>query len=231
MKNQFGNLLTLIESDSAKRAEYTQDLAELKIEYNQLLTETQLYEEAGRVLSAVSDEQLKLLLDELETFINSALAQIFPPEDFKYIKIDKTLYKQATPQLRITLQNASGIERDINEQEGTGVSQIISVLFSLLVVAMRKDRPLILLDECLSGLHNRSKQIMTELLKKFAQQGFQFMIVEYGIDNTGKIYNIERRNGITEAVPVNGVYNPNLIHVADSDDLVLDNNYVESYDE
>ena len=73
--------------------------------------------------------------------------------------------------------------RDLQLQTGTGLRQVISFLFILSTIEIRKGRRLLLADELLSGLHPEAKRIVMDILQIFAEDGFQFAFVEYGVND------------------------------------------------
>ena len=46
-----------------------------------------------------------------------------------------------------------------------------------------------------------------DVIKIFAEEGFQFIFVEYGVDNVGRIYIVEKPNDVATVTPIDGVYN------------------------
>lgn len=189
---------------------------------------------AQKLLSTVSDDNTDTVLDFITGVVNKALAEIFPNEVCK-IHLKKKLYAQSKPHIIVELVNESGRNIDMTLQTGTGVGQIVSVLFSICLVEIRKGRRLILLDEKLNGLHKGAKKVLSEILKIFADGGFQFVFVEYGLNDLGKIYNIEKNGNCSKAYPLSAddTYDDNEIFIFTKDvDLnVLDKEYKEDSDE
>ena len=54
----------------------------------------------------------------------------------------------------------------------------------------------------LSGLHPTAKKIVMDVVQIFAEEGFQFVFVEYGVDNVGKIYLVEKPNEVAYITPL-----------------------------
>lgn len=199
-------------------------------------TQTKLVDltNAQKLLSTVSDDNTDAVLDQITSAVNHALEEIFPNEVCK-IHLKKKLYAQSRPHIIVELVNSSGKSIDMSLQTGTGVGQIVSVLFSICLVEIRKGRRLILLDEKLNGLHRRAKKIISEILQIFSNEGFQFMFVEYALNDIGKIYNIEKKGDTAIAYPLGSdeSYDENEIFIFTKDvDLdVLDKEYKENSDE
>ncbi len=227
----YDRLISVMESEAKKRALYERKRKAEEKTHQKVLDERELLVEASHILATLSDNQLAQLIDTIEATINGVLAQIFNADDPRTIKIDKKLIRDVNPQLVASLYTKDGVARDISDQTGTGLKQIVSVMFSIIVVAVREDRPIIILDECMSGLHNRAKQVMKEIIRIFSRKGFQFLIVEYGIDDLGRIYNVEKHGDTAEVVEVNGKYDPNKKFLDEPDMDLLDEDYAESEDE
>ena len=89
-------------------------------------------------------------------------------------------------------------------QSGTGLQQIVSVLFTICLIEIRKGRRFLILDEKLSGLHKSAKRIMSEILQIFTEGGFQFIFVEYSLNDFGKIYNVEKPGMVSKIYDLEG---------------------------
>ena len=114
-------------------------------------------------------------------------------------------------------------------QSGTGLRQIVSVLYVICLIEVRKGRRLLLLDERLSGLHSEAKRILSEIIKIFAEGGFQFIFVEYSLNNIGKLYNVEKPYDEAKIYALDGVTysNDDIFLFSDVDLSILDKNYEE----
>lgn len=223
----YDNLIAIMESEEKKRKEYVKRREKLEESHQKVMNERELLLEASRILATLSDNQLAQLIDIIEKTINGVLAQVFSADDPRTIRIDKGLVRETNPQLKANLYTKDMISRDIADQTGTGLKQIVSVMFSLVVVSVREDRPIIIMDECLSGLHNKAKKVMKEIIRLFSKKGFQFLLVEYGIDDLGKIYNVEKFGETAKVVPVKGEYNPDKKFLDEPDTTILDEEYEE----
>ena len=93
------------------------------------------------------------------------------------------MYQGQHAHINIKLTGSNGKVRDLTLQSGTGLRQVISFLFVLSLIEIRKGRRLLLADELLSGLHPEAKRIVTDIIQIFAEEGFQFAFVEYGVNN------------------------------------------------
>lgn len=162
--------------------------------------------EAQKLLITVSDNNTNAVLDYITGIINKTLGELFP-HDSRRIYLEKTMYRGQYAQINIKLTGTNGKTRDLQLQTGTGLRQVISFLFILSTIEIRKGRRLLLSDELLSGLHPEAKRIVMDILQIFAEDGFQFAFVEYGVNNVGRIYMVEKPNEIATVTPLDGEYN------------------------
>ena len=165
--------------------------------------------EAQQLLAAVSDDNTKSVLDYMTGIINKTLGELFPHDD-RRIYLEKQLYRGQHAHINITLTGTNGKKRDLTLQSGTGLRQVISFLFVLCMIEIRKCRQLLVLDEMLSGLHPVAKNIVMDVIQIFAEEGFQFAFVEYGVNSTGRVYLVEKPNEVATVTPLDGVYNNEL---------------------
>lgn len=162
--------------------------------------------EAQQLLATVSDTNTTIVLDYITGIINKTLGELFP-HDSRRIFLEKKLHNGQHAHINIKLTGTNGTNRDITLQAGTGLRQVISFLFVLSLIEIRKGRRLLLADELLSGLHPEAKRIVMDIIQIFAEDGFQFAFVEYGVNNVGKIYLVEKPNEVATVTPMNGSYN------------------------
>lgn len=162
--------------------------------------------EAQQLIASVSDKNTNAILDYVMGVINKTLAELFP-NDSREISLKKTIYRNAYPQITLELTGSNGHKRDLTLQSGTGLRQVISFLFVVSIIEIRKGRRLLVMDELLSGLHPSAKKVIFDIIDIFAEDGFEFACVEYGVNDRGKIYNVENINGKADVNPVDGEYN------------------------
>lgn len=202
---------------------YTARIAQLEQEYNQiekikativdlqnkLASANETYAcmlESLQLLAAVSDENTRMILDYITGIINKALGELFP-HDSRRIHLEKTLYAGQHAHIHIKLTGTDGKERDLQLQSGTGLRQVISFLFTLALIEVRKGRRILVADELLSGLHKEAKRIIMDIIQIFAEEGFQFVFVEYEVNDIGRIYLVEKPGRIASVTPMDGKYN------------------------
>lgn len=173
-------------------------LAELNEQYVVML-------EAQQLLATVSDMNTVAVLDYITDIVNKALHELFP-HDHRSIYLEKKMHAGQYAHINIKLLGTNGVVRDLTLQSGTGLRQVISFLFILSMIEIRKGRPLFVADELLSGLHPEAKRIVMDIIQIFAEEGFQFAFVEYGVNNIGKIYLVEKPSDEAFVTPMDGVY-------------------------
>ena len=195
----------------------------------QLLKSQNLYVnmlEAQKVLSAISDNNTNKTLDFITSMVNKTLTEIFPHDNYK-IKLSKKLYGGSKPHINLELIEGDDSVLKLKNQTGTGVKQIISFMYVICLIEIRKGRRLLILDERLNGLHKQAKAVISEIIKIFTKGGFRFIFVEYSLNNLGKIYNVEKRHNESTLVAVDGDYNEMSVYMSDVDLDALDENYVD----
>lgn len=187
------------QSIKSKIDELTEKLKDMNNQYVVML-------EAQQLLTTVSDENTRLVLDYITGIINKALGELFP-HDPRRIYLEKTMYRGQHAHINIKLTGSNGRTRDLQLQSGTGLRQTISFLFVLSTIEIRKSRRILIADELLSGVHPRAKQILMDVIQIFAEEGFQFIFVEYGVNNVGKIYMVEKPDSVATVTSLEGDYN------------------------
>ena len=195
------------------------ELAEAQKTYVNLLN-------AQKLLSTVSDDNTEATLLFVSGVINKALAEIFKG-DTRRIHLTKKLYAGSKPHIILELENGKGERLDMAIQSGTGLRQIVSVLFVICLIEVRKGRRLVIFDERLSGLHKEAKRILSEILKIFAEGGFQIIFVEYTLNTIGKLYSVEKPKDEARIYPLDGLEykDEDVFLFTDVDLSVLDADY------
>lgn len=150
-----------------------------------------LLEQAQQLLSTVSEDNTTAVLDYVTEIINKALAEVFK-SDVRRITLTKTLWAGRHVHINVELVNSEGRKRDLMVQSGTGLRQIVAFLYQLCLIEVRKGRRIFIMDEILSGVHKTAKVVMLDIMRIFAQGGWQFVMVEYGVDDFGKMYHVEK---------------------------------------
>lgn len=185
--------------------------------------------EAQQLISSVSNSNTTAVLDYITGIINKALGEIFP-YDTRRIYLEKSLHSGQRSHINVKLTTEDGTERDLTLQSGTGLRQIISFLFVISLIEIRKGRRILLMDELLSGLHSEAKRIIVDIMQIFASEGFQFIMVEYGVNAVGRIYLVEKPDKTAVVNPLDGRYDDQ-IFMFNRPPEEVDTSIVEVYDE
>lgn len=210
------------DSLARKEAKLTAQLSVLQKEYIDLL-------DAQKLLSSVSDDNTEKTLNYITGIVNKVLAEMFKT-DVPRIKLTRKLYAGSRPHINVELMDGSGNTLNMKLQSGVGLTQVVSFMFAICLIEIRKGRRLLIMDERLNGLHKEAKNILIEVIKIFAKGGFQFIFVEYGLNDIGKLYNVEKHgdDSILRAVGVDETYTDNTVYVGGDVDLsILDDDIVE----
>ena len=161
--------------------------------------------EAQQLLAVVSDENTKAVLDYITGIINKALGELFP-HDSRRIHLESSMYQGQHAHINVKLTGTNGRTRDMTLQSGTGLRQTVSFLFVLSLIEIRKSRRILIMDELLNGLHPVANGIVMDIVQIFAEEGFQFAFVEYGVDTVGRVYLVEKPNEVATVTPLDGNY-------------------------
>lgn len=163
------------------------ELELLEKEYKEIEEELETYIKASRLLGEVSDENTRITLDKITVVINKALGLLFRGEEIK-VEIKKEIYRKVYPHFKVYLRIG---DREMTfKQNGTGLAQVVSFLFTISLIDARGGRKLLVMDELLNGLHPDAKYIVKGIMESLSGR-FQFVVVEYGLD-VGKEYRVVR---------------------------------------
>ena len=176
---------------------------------------------AQKVLSMVSDENTNITLEFITGMVNKVLSEMFP-NDHYYIKLTSKLYAGCKPHIILELYDAENNVLDISTQVGDGMKQVICFMYVLCLIEIRKGRRLLILDERLNGLHKNAKKCISKIIEIFVKGGFQFIFVEYSLNDIGKIYNVERHGNESRLEVIEGEYSDDLVYINEVDLSVLD---------
>jgi len=204
--SEFTGYINTLNSKYEQKLALLEKVDSLVSELNRENTQYAIMLEAQALLSTVSDNNTTAVLDYITGIINKALVELFP-YDTRRIYLEKSLHGGQHAHIKIKLVNSLGKERDLVLQSGTGLRQVISFLFVVSLIEIRKGRRILVMDELLSGLHPEAKNIIMDILQIFAEEGFQFVMVEYGVDTIGRLYLVEKPTNTATVTPFDGRYN------------------------
>lgn len=224
----YASTIAGLQRDLSDKVKYQKSLDKKRAELREA---QQMYVDllnAQRLLSTVSDDNTEATLLFVSGVINKALTEIFKG-DTRRIHLSKKLYAGSKPHIVVELENGKGERLDMSIQSGTGLRQIISVLFVICLIEVRKGRRLVILDERLSGLHKEAKRILSEIIKIFAEGGFQFVFVEYTLNDLGKLYSVEKPGNEARVYALDGreYHDDDVFLFTDVDLSLLDEDYEE----
>lgn len=205
-----------------KETQLTQQLIEAQKEYVNLL-------DAQKLLSTVSDDNTEKTLSFITGMVNKVLAEMFKT-DTPHIKITRKLYAGSKPHIIVELVDGAGNTLDMKIQSGVGLTQVVSFMYAICLIEIRKGRRILIMDERLNGLHKEAKRILIEVIKIFAKGGFQFIFVEYGLNDIGKLYNVEKHgeDSVLRVVGEDEKYTDETVYVGGDVDLsLLDKDYID----
>lgn len=204
--SQFTNEIVIIEQNYKQAQDIKANIDVLTTKLNDMNIQYVNMIEAQQLLTTVSDANTTAVLDYITGIINKTLGELFP-HDSRRIYLEKTMYQGQHAHINIKLTGTNGKTRDLTLQSGTGLRQVISFLFVLSLIEIRKGRRLLIADELLSGLHPEAKRIVTDIIRIFAEEGFEFAFVEYGVNDLGKVYLVEKPGAVATVTPMDGEYN------------------------
>ena len=121
---------------------------------------------AQQLLASVSDSNTNAILDYITGIINKTLSEVFP-YDTPRIFLEKKMFNNQHAHIVVKLLNSEGRERDIILQCGAGLRQVVSFLFVVSLIEIRKGRRILLMDELLSGLHSHAKRIILDIINSY----------------------------------------------------------------
>lgn len=225
----YGQQIGVVRKALADRSRLEASEAKLSEQLYQSQLELVNMLDAQKLLSTVSDDNTEKTLSFITGMVNKVLAEIFK-SDIPRITLTKKLYAGSRPHVLVELINGSGNTLDMSIQSGVGLTQVVSFMYAICLIEIRKGRRLLIMDERLNGLHKEAKRILSEVIKIFAEGGFQFIFVEYGLNKLGKMYNVEKRgdSSIIRAIDVDEDYTDETVFLDGAVDLSLvDECYVE----
>lgn len=216
MSTEFTQQIASIRSRYDRRESLKKEIQELNVSIDKDNEEFQAQLEALSYIGAISESNTNAILDYITGVINNFLAKAFP-YDTQYIRLERSLYRDTYSHINLELVS-NGESRDIAVQSGDGLKEMISLLFTMALIEVRKERRILIMDEALAGLHKAAKDMMKDIIQMFADSGFQFVIVEYGMNDIGKIYLLEKKGESATATEFQGTYTDDIVFMEDPEE-------------
>ena len=179
-------------------------------ELKRLQTDLQDTLSAQKLLGSVADERSERVLNYVTAVINKALTEVFPGRNLR-IEMERKLHGGRYPHINVVLYE-NDQSRIMKLQSGTGLRQIVSFLYRVCLLEITGGRKLVIMDELLGGVHKDAIVIIQDLIRIFAEGGFQFVIVDYSI---------RERFGRNYLVSSNGGYS-DITEITEDEELVLE---------
>ncbi len=222
-------LTTTLNNLRATQAAYTEKLNTHHTNistYKQIQQDRAYGREVTRVLSAAKQGLHKVqeqtggveVREFVTDVINKAIQNLFPKENLRIsivandekptkTRARKTSSAPAMVYKRLDLEvaGADGEPMNVAIQVGSGLQDLISFLYRVALISVSSGRKLLVSDELLHGLAvDRFKDIVG-ILDLFTEEGFQFIIIEHGLDpslwgGNARVLETVRSNGCSSLV-------------------------------
>lgn len=197
---ELNSLVAVLDADLKRSLESKRLMSDLLTDLKELELSLADGLEAQKLLGTVSDERSAQVLNYITSVINKALAEIFPGDELR-LDLERKLHAGRYPHINVVLHEKDGKARDLTMQSGTGLRQIVSFLYRVCLLEVTGGRKLILMDELLGGVHQDAIVIIMDLMRIFADGGFQFVVIDYAIrEDFGKMYKVVKTGKIAEVI-------------------------------
>ena len=229
---KYSGSIYVVKNNLKRKEMLKKRMEELDVECNRLITLITDLENTQKALTTLSDKNTQATLDFITSVVNKTLHEVFK-SDTRKVTLKRSLYAGDRAHITVQLTDGNNNTIDMNLQSGTGLKQIVSGLYTICLTEIRKGRRLVIFDERFSGLHKEAKRILAEILKIFAEGGFQFIFVEYGLNSLGKLYNVEKVGDEAKIFSLDGkeYKDEDVFLFSNQPDLtLLDENYEEDFD-
>lgn len=209
--NRIDAVETAYKSQQLSKQRLEQQLQSLRDENVSLADKLDICSNAVGLLTTLSDNTVKKSCEFITDSLNTALSRIFT-NSRKRVKITESIRGGSNPQLEMELyENDDATPLSLKDDSGHGVSQIISFLCTLCLIAITGKRRLFAMDEITSGLSSKAREIISDIMNEFTNIGFQFIVSEHGFIPRGSKVIVLESNGNTssvkeEYVEENGVF-------------------------
>lgn len=155
-------------------------LQEFERDLERLQADEVLHQKVLLTYKEISDTRNQEGKEMLENVLNWALSNI--PLEQRYEASLNESVRGTKKELAIVLRDMdTGRMRNLKNQSGTALVQIISFLMNIIVIMLSNSSRIMILDECFSGLQDQETITMFgEILVALSRnEGFQFIMVEH----------------------------------------------------
>lgn len=193
--NGFIDIVDKIELENAaairSRQQLEESIAEIMKDNKDNKEALDIATHAIEILRKISDESVGKAYQFLQESLNTALAKMFANTTRK-IEIKEYLRQNQYPQLELVLHVGNNKVRSLKTDSGHGLAQIVSLLSILSLIVITGGRRILVMDEVISGLSVRNRQIVSDILWSFTEIGFQFIVNDHGFIPEGShVYHLE----------------------------------------
>lgn len=152
---------------------------------------------AIEILRKISDDAVSQAYSFLQDSLNESLKKMFVGTT-RSIELREYTRGGQYPQLEFVLHVGNGRTRSLKTDSGHGLAQIVSLLSILSLIVITGSRRILVMDEVLSGLSVRNRQIVSDILWTFTQIGFQFIVNDHGFVIKGsRVYHLEMNGDVS----------------------------------
>ena len=158
-------------------------------------------EEAVAFLNTFADERQELVQRRIETLVTHGLVTIFGESmTFHVVSVQKASRTEVEFMLRSTMGEQT-VETPILDARGGGVAAVVGFLLRLIITLLRKQRPVMVLDETFAQLSAEYEPRLAEFLRELVDRtGVQIIMVTHSTaysEHADKVYEFSQKDGQT----------------------------------
>lgn len=158
-------------------------------------------EEAVAFLNSFADERQEKVQRRIEELVTHGLTTIFEePMSFHVISEQKANRTEVSFTLRSTM-GAQVVETPILDARGGGVAAVVGFLLRLIITLLRKDRPLLVIDEGWAHVSANYEPRLAEFVRELVDKtGVQIVLVTHSdayTEHAHRVYRFSQKDGKT----------------------------------
>lgn len=169
--------LVISKHNRAEIAKYQEEEERGKITLELLQDEQQMLQESGRVLLDYRAKKRTQDSNQITGTLTAIANLVFPEYDYTYI-LDSDV-KRGYTYTDILFKDSQGRQFLPKYSNGNGLQQLISFGSVATITALSDITPTLWLDECLSSISPDKAPVAGEILKRYADYGFQMILIEH----------------------------------------------------